>query len=219
MDKKKYDGTDGYILLRSNRKSLSLCVDANGRIVVRAPKPMRMVQIERFVTQHTDWIERRRRQLESARPDFSDGAVLVLYGQRYTIGTGARARIANDRILLPALEREKALISLLKKISRQYMSALVRELAEEYQFKYASVRCSSARGRWGSCSAKGNLSFSFRTVFLSEREARYIAVHELCHTRHMDHSPAFWAEVKAIIPDCLLIRRGLKNKSSWMLFL
>ena len=208
-----------YILIRSDRKSLSLSIEANGRIKIRAPKSVRISVIERFIMQHAAWIERRRKELEKARPNLSDGASLELYGRQYLIESGQRARITQDHIFLPVNEREKALIALLKKFSRQYMNCLVCEYAAKYGFTFANVRISSARGRWGSCSEKGDLSFSFRTAFLSEREARYIAIHELCHTRHMNHGPAFWKEVSAIMPDCFLIRKGLKSKSARMLYL
>ena len=99
------------------------------------------------------------------------------------------------------------------------MAKLVEAYAVRYGFSYTALRISSARGRWGSCSAVGHLSFSFRIALLSEEEARYIAVHELCHTRHMDHSAAFWTEVRAILPDYVLIRKGLRKKSMIMQYL
>ena len=77
----------------------------------------------------------------------------------------------------------------------------------------------TARGRWGSCNANGAIAFSFRTAFLSEAQARYVAVHELCHTRHLDHSPAFWREVEEIIPDCAAIRASLRAASVVMTWL
>lgn len=85
--------------------------------------------------------------------------------------------------------------------------------ALRFGFVYAGVRITSARGRWGSCNAKGAIAYSFRTAFLSEKQARYIVVHELCHTRHLDHSAAFWSEVGAILPDYAQTRRSLRKAS------
>ena len=51
------------------------------------------------------------------------------------------------------------------------------------------------------------------------REARYVAAHELCHTRHMDHSPAFWDEVGKIVPEYPLIRKGMRAKGAVMKWL
>ncbi len=186
---------------------------------MRAPRTAHITEIERFVEAHSGWIAQRRAELVAARPDFSDGAVVQLFGERFSVATGSRARIAGGKLYLPACEREKAFISFLKRLARDHMAKLVEAYAVRYGFSYTALRISSARGRWGSCSAAGHLSFSFRIALLSEEEARYIAVHELCHTRHMDHSAAFWTEVRAILPDYVLIRKGLRKKSMIMQYL
>ena len=205
--------------MRSRRRTLSLSVDGTGEIVVRAPNNMRLSDIEQFVSSHADWIAQRRASIERARPDLSDGAVISLCGVSCTIAQGRRARLEGDVLFLPSSERERAFVSFLRRLTRTRMAAYVEEYAARYGFSYSAVRVSSARGRWGSCSEKGNISFSFRTAFLSEEEARYLAVHELCHTRRMDHSPAFWKEVGAILPDFLRIRKGLRKKGAYMAFL
>lgn len=210
---------EDYILMRSARRSLVLTVDAEGRVVVRAPQKTPVADIERFILSHTAWIARRRAELARVRPDLTDGGTLCVFGIPRTIVRGNRARLAGDTLLLPSSAREEALIALLKRLSRERMGALLQEYAARYGFSYSSLRITSARGRWGSCSEKGNISFSFRTAFLSEEEARYLAVHELCHTRRMDHSLAFWKEVGAILPDFLRIRKGLRKKGAYMAFL
>ncbi len=198
--------------MRSDRKTFSLSVNGEGAVVVRAPKAARKAETDAFVRRHLDWIAKRRAALSAARLDLSDGAVIVIFGKSYTVETG-RSRLGEDRVFLPAEKREAALAALLKRTALRYMSALVAEYAERFAFTYAGVRVSSARGRWGSCNAKGAITFSFRTAFLTEKQARYIAVHELCHTRRLDHSAAFWQEVGAILPDYAQTRRSLRRAS------
>ena len=205
-------------MVRRRRRTLSLSVDGTGEIVVRAPNNMRLSDIEQFVSSHADWIAQRRASIERARPDLSDGAVISLCGVSCTIAQGRRARLEGDVLFLPSSERERAFVSFLRRLTRTRMTAYVEEYAARFGFSYSAVRVSSARGRWGSCNARGDLSFSFRTAFLDENEARYIAVHELCHTRHMDHSPAFWAEVGGIFPAYRQTRRALREKGAIMLF-
>lgn len=208
-----------YRVVFSRRRTLSLSVDGAGEIVVRAPAGMRMAEIERFIAAHADWIVRRRAAIASARIDLADGAEISIGGEVYQIAEGQRARLADGRLYLPARERERALIALLRRIARERMTAYVQEYAARFGFAFRAIRISSARGRWGSCNARGDLSFSFRTALLDEQKMRYIAVHELCHTRRMDHSPAFWAEVGAILPDYRQIRRALQKEGALMLFL
>ena len=207
------------IVLRGKRKTLSLSVNEKGDAVVRAPNSARTDEIQQFVSRHSEWIARRRKEIERSRPDFSDGASVEICGRRYTIVPSGRAGISGQTLRLPEQGRETALIGLLKRMVRERMCRIISEYAARYGFLYTSIQISSARGRWGSCSTSGTLSFSFRTAFLTDEEARYIAVHELCHTRHMNHGPAFWKEVRDIFPDYLAVRKGLRSKSSLMLFL
>lgn len=206
------------VIIRSARRTLSLSVNAQGQIVVRAPEKMQTREIERFVSEHDAWIARRRAELALTRPDMSDGAQLQICGTNYTIVPGVRARIVGNTVVLPEERRKEALAALLRRMARVRMTAYLEEYAARRGFSFRAVRITSAKSRWGSCSAEGTISFSYRTALLSEEEARYIAVHELCHTRHMDHSAAFWKEVAAILPGYAAIRRGLRKKSGVMLF-
>ena len=211
--------SEEYRVVFSRRRTLSLSVNGAGEIVVRAPAGTRRAEIERFIEAHTDWIERRRAVIEASHIDLTDGAKIGIGGEVYPIAEGRSAHLADGRLYLPAERREQALIALLRRIARERMTAYAREYAARFGFVFRAIRISSARGRWGSCSARGDLAFSFRTALLDEEKARYLVVHELCHTRHMDHSPAFWTEVGAILPNYRQTRRALQKEGAIMLFL
>jgi len=75
----------------------------------------------------------------------------------------------------------------------------------------ARITITGARTRWGSCSGKGNLNFSWRLMLACEDEIDYVVVHELAHLREMNHSPRFWAVVEAVLPDYRERRLRLKR--------
>ena len=64
-----------------------------------------------------------------------------------------------------------------------------------------AVKITSAKTRFGSCSGKNSLCFSWRLMQYPPAAIDYVVVHELCHIRHHDHSPAFWAAVAQVMPD------------------
>ena len=92
--------------------------------------------------------------------------------------------------------------------------ALARErllfFAAAYGLSFRSVTIRNQKTRWGSCSKKGNMSFSYRVALLPPRYADYIIVHELCHLKEMNHSRRFWDLVARTVPDHRDIRRRLK---------
>ena len=76
---------------------------------------------------------------------------------------------------------------------------------------YNRITIRDQKTRWGSCSAKGTLSFNWRLMLAPPAVLDYVVVHELCHLTHMDHSPAFWQAVEAVCPDYRTHRKWLKD--------
>ena len=95
--------------------------------------------------------------------------------------------------------------------ARAYIVPKVEEYAQKFGFKYNKVRITSATTRWGSCSSKKNLNFSYRLILAPKASVDYVIVHELCHLRQMNHSKKFWAEVENIMPDYKLHEKWLKQ--------
>ncbi len=183
-------------------------LDHEGRLIVNAPAKTPVCEIEKFLEAHRGWIEGQ--LAKRKKMSFADGERVELMGKSYIVTAGA-AKLAGETLRLPEEGREDALEKLLRTLTRKRMRSLLDEVCEKYGFSYTRLSVTSARGRWGSCSAKGHISFSFRGAFLPDALAYYLAVHELCHTRHLDHSPRFWAEVSNILPDYRALRAELKT--------
>lgn len=89
------------------------------------------------------------------------------------------------------------------------ISSRVHFYAEQMQLRPATVKVNRARRRWGSCSHRGSLNFSYRLFFAPLAVIDYVVVHELAHMRHLNHSRAFWNCVAAIMPD-------FRNHHRWL---
>lgn len=83
----------------------------------------------------------------------------------------------------------------------QTLKPRVAELARQHGFRHGPIAIRCQRARWGSCSARGHLSLNARLLFASPEACRYVLIHELVHTEHLDHSPAFWRRVASLDPD------------------
>jgi predicted metal-dependent hydrolase len=94
--------------------------------------------------------------------------------------------------------------------ARLHLGAMLRALAQTHGFVYSGVSVRFQRGRWGSCSARGGISLNAGLLFLPERLTRHILLHELCHTRQMNHSPAFWKELFSVEPDALACEKAMR---------
>ena len=111
----------------------------------------------------------------------------------------ARAKQTAHRLAHPEpTEAErKALIAQAK----EYLPARVAYWSAVMGLTPTGIKITSARTRFGSCSGKNSISFSWRLMLYPPEAIDYVVVHELAHIRHHDHSPAFYALIERYMPD------------------
>lgn len=165
---------------RSNRRTLSLEVTADSRVIVRAPFSVSGQEIERFVRDREEWLLQ---SLEKAAE--------------------RRQRKASYRSLTQAELEELA------QRAAESFPQKVRYYARQAGVTYGRITIRHQRTRWGSCSATGNLNFNCLLMLAPDKVQDYVVVHELCHRKEMNHSKRFWQEVERIMPDYRVHKKWL----------
>ena len=102
-------------------------------------------------------------------------------------------------------------LKVLKRKAAHLILARLEFYNKFYGFKYKSLSVRDQKTRWGSCSRQGALNFNCRLALLPERLLDYVAVHELCHLKEMNHSSKFWVLVEKTIPDYKERRKELHS--------
>ena len=118
-----------------------------------------------------------------------------------------RARSANQG---PAFT-DSEIRSMAEETTR-FLPALINEYAARLGVHPANVTVRKRKTRWGSCSSKGNLNFNCLLARAPEQVRRYVVIHELCHLKEMNHSPAFWRLVASQMPDYQKAKEWLKTE-------
>jgi predicted metal-dependent hydrolase len=197
-------------------KRLAVRVFHTGRVEVVVPSRTSARAVEAFIDGHRDWIEtklaqtRRRAKAAEAFPprtvELSAAAErwrVHLAGGKGALRTRATApgilSLAGDARDVRAVQR--ALRAWLSARARMVLVPALAECARALGFAYRRVAIRRQRTRWGSCSARGTISLNSCLMFQSPAVLRYLFVHELVHTRHMNHSRAFWHEVARHCPS------------------
>ena len=103
-------------------------------------------------------------------------------------------------------------IKLLKKQAREYLGSKLDEYSKITGLKYSRMKITSARGRFGSCSSRGTICFSYRRMLYPEAAREYVVLHELCHLVYMNHSRDFYALLSRYMPDYKSRRAMLKMR-------
>jgi hypothetical protein len=214
-----------YALRRSSRRSIGLVVDAQG-LRVAAPRGATLAQVEQALQAKAAWILRhlaaqqeqqlRRRE---AQPVWGAQALLPYLGAplRLQAEAGAwRLDVEGERlhVPLPATAAPAQWATALRGWLQARALAVFQERcalhAPRMGVRPARLALSAARTRWGSASVTGVVRLNWRLVHLAPALIDYVVVHELAHLREMNHSPAFWAHVRAVLPDYASRRAALR---------
>lgn len=173
---------------------------ASGRVRLTVPKRASAKKALAWAAGYGDWIAAQRARLPEARP-FVPGATVPFGDEVLTIewqqGASRIVRRAGDRLMLsgPRETVARRVEAWLRREALRLLEADTAHYAALARVTLEKVAIGDPRGRWGSCTSKGAIRYSWRLVLAPEAVRRATAAHEVAHRVHMDHSPAFHALV------------------------
>ncbi len=204
---------DYKLVRRRGRRGVGLKVDGAG-LTVAASLTTPLAAIEGMIDQHAGWVAKKLGQWSQRKivaQNWQTGAVVLFMGEPLTLMVDvghARARVELAlghlfvKVKTAAPEAiEKAVVAWLKKQALPHLAQRAFLFARLHQLTPPRVFLSSANSRWGSCNSKREVRFSWRLIKAAPALIDYVVFHELAQLRHMNHSAAFWAEVKRMCPE------------------
>ncbi len=171
-------------VVKSKRKTISIQIKPE-QIIVRAPLKMKESDIEKFVESKRSWIEKHLKSVSEKQKKLN-------VAEPYT-----------DEEIKNFTEKAK-----------KELPDRVAFYAKKIGVTYNRITIRCQRSRWGSCSSKGNLNFNCLLVLLPDEISDSVIVHELCHIKHMNHSPKFYAEVEKYYPGYKICHKWLKENGN-----
>jgi len=208
-------------IIRSNRKTLSLSINENADLVVRAPYFASYDEIQKFISEKSAWIDKKHRLIKA---HLKDNENQHSRSQCLYLGSLYPVKIDNNSIepisfngqMFTINNENRETISLLLKswYKKRFMEVALPRLSyfsNKYNLKVNQVRVKEQKTLWGSCSSKNNINLNYLLIMASMKVIDYVIVHELVHTIHKNHSAKFWQKVEIIMPKYKEARYWLKD--------
>jgi len=217
-----------YEFRRSRRaKRLQIRVLPTGKVEVVLPHGYSEQRGHALVRDRADWILRALKKVAGHAPEITPSFPAALNfpasNETWTITREADnhptlvgLRESSDALILRGATMQDdlcfgALKKWLLQKGRKELIPWLDRVSHEVKLPYKKVSVRGQKTRWGSCSSQKNISLNYKLLFLSSEQVRYLFIHELSHTRHMNHSKAFWSLVGKLEPDYKYLDKSLNR--------
>lgn len=215
-------------------KRIRLKISAEDGVVATLPRgtPVRMLRA--FLDDQQDWIQRtlnqlepQRQRLEQARSRLPESLELLAINKnvriqyRETLSTRTGLTETEEQLTLSGQVdnidlMRKTLGRYVRDQARIHLSHELDQLSQEYDLSYTGVTIRRQKTRWGSCSASGRINLNDKLLFLPRPLMQHVLLHELAHTRHMNHSQAFHRLLRSLDPDSRRHNQALQQGGQYV---
>ena len=206
-------------IIRSKRKTLSLTINENAELIIRAPKRLSIEKIQDFINEKENWINRQKRLIENQIKDVTSNHNKLLYlGNLFPINVEQNASkelfFTGEEFIANSIEPDSLSLSIKKWYKNKFKEIAlprVAYFANKHNLMVNQVRIKNQKTMWGSCSSKNNINLNYLLLMAPMGVIDYVIVHELVHTIHRNHSTDFWDSVESIMPEFQEHKRWLKK--------
>ena len=216
------------LTIRQNARAtrMTLRIEPGGRALkLTVPEGLPEREVSAFLTRHQGWLMTKLARF-SGESELEDGGTILVRGVAHRIERTGRLRgltealVIDDEAVLRVGGAEEHLrrriADYLKKEARSELERLVAVYAGRTGRRARSLSLKDTRSRWGSCSAEGDLSFSWRIAMAPPKVIAYLAAHEVSHLQEMNHGPRFWALCESLCPETKDAKHWLKRNGTML---
>jgi len=220
-------------LIRSKKrkKTLSLRIQENGKVLLSVPYHTPRREIERFLGKAESWIVKkvweRENAIRESQKAFIPGERFLYLGESYPLEIRKSdhreppLKLSFGKFILDQGHLKVArdvFIHWYKREAQEVIAERLMYYSQRLHLFPKGIRITNARCRWGSCSHDNRLSFSWRIILAPLVIIDYILIHELAHIKVKNHSRNFWESIASIFPDYKQRRLWLKENSHRLRF-
>lgn len=210
------------LILKGNRKSITLTVLKDGRVVVKAPTRVSDVLINKFIVDKQRWLASKLSLIAGTNEQFLDCMEYkktLLYGEKLLIVfddcKSINADFNSQKLVVPEKYQSKdykaKIVSWYKAEAKRVLFERLKYISSKIKLTALNIKLTNAKGKWGSCSSKKEIALNWKMLMLPPDVIDYIIIHELCHLKEMNHSQNFWQTVESFLPHYKNSRSKLKK--------
>ncbi len=219
------------IRISQRARRMQLKVSPLGEVEVILPRRISPRHVAPFVAEHQHWIRERQQQMAALYPPEEQlpGTLhLAATGEQWQLEylEGKRSRVAAVEGVLNVYSQNdegarEALLRWLTRCAVEVLTPWLHNVSDELGLPFTRAVIRAQKTRWGSCSSSGTISINRALLFMPPGTVRYLFIHELCHTKEMNHSPRYWRMVAEYMPDYqqheAILNDGIRQLPRWAL--
>ena len=215
-------------VVRTKRRTTASIKIFGGLVQAIFPHQLSNARVEEIIQKRTTWIRRKLReqsQVVTPKPkEYVSGESFTYLGRNYRLkvlrGSDGEVKLKGGYLEVSLSKKPRAR-GIRNELAEWYEEHALDRLTEKTN-RYAgimgvspnSISVRNYKSRWGSCSSNGDISYNWRIIIAPHHIVDYVVVHELCHLKHPNHSPAYWKSVKREVSDYEVCRQWLKDHGS-----